>query len=226
MVYIMRRCNRCQIDILDDTITCPLCRSVLDSSMESSDETLYPKTILKSSQYYLMNKIVLFLSILIISTSIIVNTFVYKGEFWSIVTIAAVVYSWTIIRHAVVNGIDLASKIIVQAISGSILLVICDIFIGSIGWSVNYIIPQIAILSNIGIFVLLIVSRMDWKRYILHQMAMGLLGFIPIVLLLLKFVDRPLMTYIATGISFVIIIFTVIFGDKSLHSELLRRFHI
>lgn len=222
----MKRCNRCQMDILDGTMTCPLCRTVLDSDADDSKEGLYPKTILKSNQYYLINKIVLFISIIIISTSIIVNTFVYTGEFWSIVTIAAVIYSWTIVRHAVVNGIDLASKIIVQAISASILLVICDIFIGSIGWSVNYIIPQIAILSNIGIFVLLIVSRMDWKRYILHQMAMGFLGFIPIILLLLKFVDRPLMTYISTGISFIIIIFTVIFGDKSLHSELLRRFHI
>lgn len=258
----MKRCKRCQLEIIDHTDICPLCRSVLESDEKNSDLRndinsessdinsessdinsesshikrlngdmikdiqRYPKSIFKSSRYYLLNKIVLFLSVVIIITSVAVNYFVYPKILWSIVSIAAVVYSWTIIRHAVVTGIDLASKIIVQAISASVLLIIFDLTIGNIGWSVNYIVPQIAIIANISIFILLIISRMDWKRYVLHQMGMGLLGFIPIILLAFRLVERPLMSLISAILSGIIILFTVVFSDRTLQSELIRRFHI
>jgi hypothetical protein len=222
----MKTCKRCQLKIIDDTVTCPLCRSVLGEADLVNDELRYPQVTFNSSSYYLLQKILLFISVIIIIASIIANYLLYKGVLWSIASVGAVLYSWTIIRHAVRNSIDLASKIIVQAISGSILLILIDSVIGFNGWSVNYVVPQIAILANVGIFLLLVVSKLDWKRYVLHQMGMAFLGFIPFILSLFKIVTNPLMSYIAIVTSAIILVFTIIFGDKSLKSEITRRFHV
>jgi len=226
MVSIMKTCKRCQVKIMDATVTCPLCRSVLADEGVDLPKTRYPLASFKSSSYYLFQKIILFISVLIILASVVVNYFFYNGILWSLASIVAVLYSWTIIRHAIKNSIDLASKIIVQTISGSILVIVIDCVTGFNGWSFNYVVPQAAILANIGIFVLLIVSKLDWKKYVLHQMGMAFLGFIPLILTMVKIVDRPLMSYIATATSVIILVFTVIFGDKSLKSEITRRFHI
>lgn len=222
----MKICKRCQIKILDETVTCPLCRSVLDDEDLVKGDFRYPTLSFNSSRYYLLNKILLFISVMIVITSVTVNYVLYNGVLWSLASIVAVLYSWTIIRHAVKNSIDLASKIIVQAISASILIIVIDVVIGFNGWSVDYVVPQVAILANIGIFILLIVSKLDWKRYVLHQMGMAFLGFVPVILSLFQVVNHPLMSYIATATSVVILVFTVIFGDKSLKSEITRRFHV
>lgn len=224
----MKTCRKCQLEILDDATVCPLCHGVLkDNDIgEKTKANGYPEVVLTTDGYHILNRIMLFVSIIIVSLSIIGNYVLYNGMLWSILSIVIVLYSFTILRHAIINGIQLASKIMVQAVSSSVIVVLVDVIIGYNGWSINYIVPQIMIVANIGIFVLLIISKLDWNRFIWQLIGMGILGLIPLLLWIIGIVKRPLMSIIAASISILIVLFTVIFGDKSVKNEMIRRFHI
>lgn len=225
----MRTCKKCHVEIMDDTHTCPLCKSVLIEVEGQHSDLIangYPDLAFTSDGFHLLNRIMVFLSIMITLTSIVVNYAFYSGVLWSVISIAIVLYSWTIVRHAIINSFQLASKIMVQCISAAVIVVCIDYVIGYRGWSINYVVPQISIAANISVFVLLIISKLDWKRFVLQILAMGFLGLIPMLLLVFGLVEHPLMSYIASGISVVIVLFTLVFGDKSVKTEIIRRFHI
>lgn len=228
MVFIMKNCKHCDVIILDDSKTCPLCKGVLVEPEDTLEATAngYPSVAFSADRFHLVNRIMLFISVIIIVASIAINYLFYDDLYWSLISIVVVLYSWTIVRHAIINSIHLANKIMVQSLSGAVIVACIDLVIGYRGWSVDYVIPQIAIAANLGIFILLIISKLDWKRYVLQQMGMAFFGLIPMILLLVGIVDHPLMTYVATGISVVILLFTVILGDKSVKNEMIRRFHV
>ena len=121
---------------------------------------------------------------------------------------------------------DLASKIFVQALSGSLFIFFMDRQTGFDGWSVNYIIPQILILANVSIFILMMINRMVLREFLFYQLAMTIIGFIPIFLIIGDVVTRPMASIVSIAISAVILLGTVIFGDKTVKSELIRRFHV
>lgn len=225
MVLIMKMCKKCQVQILDESGICPLCNAVLTTTEEAGRNT-YPQVGLSLSRFHMLYRIYLFISIITVVTSVVVNYMFYHGVLWFFASIAAIIYSWTIIRHAIHSRAHVASKIMVQAIAGSALLVVIDSVTGFYGWSVNYVIPQIAIFANVAILVLMMIYKMDRRNYLLYQMSMALLGFIPMILLLTRVATRPLASIVSIILSSLILLGTIIFGDKTVQSELIRRFHI
>ena len=225
MVFTMKTCKRCNVKVVDNTNNCPLCRSVLSDFDGITAESSYPPVDVDVRKYNLVTRIFLFLSIVGGITSVITNYLTYKGIMWSVLSVAAILYCWTIIIHSIKNHINVASKILLQAIFVSVLSVIVDFVLGYSGWAVNYIIPNLFSIANIAVLIIIIVNRMDWHNYVLYQIAIAFFGFIPIVLFLFGIIDKPLITVIATVVSVLTLLFAFIFGDKSVKSELKRRFH-
>ena len=102
---------------------------------------------------------------------------------------------------------------------------IIDFVIGYSGWAVNYVVPNLFSAANIAVLIIIIVNRVNWHDYVMYQMSIAFLGFIPIVLFVFGIIDKPLITIIATAISALTLLTAFIFGDKVVKSELKRRFH-
>ena len=181
------------IKIADPVHRCPLCEAVLEQLDEQTGSACigdrYPDFELQKSVYQLVKRIYIFLSILIVTASVIVDLSIDDGIIWSIISIGAVLYSWTVVYHAIKSNTAFASKILVQAIAGSFFIFLIDNVVGYLGWSVNYVIPQIIILANIAIFILMLVNRMAFREYVFYQLAMTCIGLIPIGLIFYE-VDR------------------------------------
>jgi len=222
----MKYCRQCKIKSLDTMNRCPLCESLLEDLDQETNETRYPELSDYKTGYNLVKKIYMFFSVMIIAASIIVDFQFKEGITWSVLSIGAVLYSWTVLYHAIRNNVHMASKILVQAIAGSVFIFIIDEMIGFRGWSVNYVIPQLFILANIAIFILMLINRMAWREYMIYQIVMTVIGLIPLILILRNIVTRPLTSYVCIVISIVILVGTIIFRDKSVKDELIRRFHI
>jgi len=225
MVFTMKTCKRCNVKVLDNTNNCPLCRSVLTDYDGVTADNIYPAVDVNVRRYNIIARIFLFLSIVGGITAIVTNYLTYNGILWSILTVAAILYCWTAIIHSIKHHINVASKIFVQTIFASVFVVIIDFVMGYSGWAVNYVVPNLFSIANISVLIIIIVNRMDWHNYALYQVSIGVFGFIPIVLFLFGVIDRPLTTIIATVISVLTLLFAFIFGDKSVKSELKRRFH-
>ena len=59
MVYIMNRCKKCNVNIIDNTLVCPLCQNVVEVGKEPNINT-YPDVSKKTKVYHLIVKIFIF----------------------------------------------------------------------------------------------------------------------------------------------------------------------
>lgn len=225
MVLTMKTCKRCKVIIREDSNICPLCRTVLTNIDEESIDKIYPSIDVNPHKYNIIKRIFLFVSILSAAGSILTNYLTYNGVIWSAITIAAIIYFWVIMSYSIKRNRNIASQILVQVVCTSILTIIMDNAIGYIGWSVNHVIPEIMILANVAVLILVFVNRMYWYTYVLNQIVIAVCGLIPGVLFLCGVIKVPLPTILATATSFIVLVVMIIFGDKTIKSELKRRFH-
>jgi len=222
----MKYCKQCKVSCLDHVDRCPLCDAPFDQEPINSEDSRYPDLELSPKSYNIVKRIFYFVTAVIATLSIGLDLWIDDEITWSLISLAIVLYSWTVVYHAIRNNIHIASKIFVQALSGSLFIFFIDRLTGFDGWSVNYVIPQILILANVGIFILMMINRMVLREFLFYQLAMTIIGFIPIFLILGDIVTRPLTSFVSIAISAVILLGTIIFGDKTVKSELIRRFHV
>lgn len=222
----MKYCKSCSVHSFDDSKRCVLCGSMMEVSDDGPTHHRYPEYVIKRSEFSFIKKMYIYLSIIIVITSIAVDIWRESLISWSLLSVSVVLYSWTIIYHAIKNNVHIASKILVQAISGAIFILLIDIFFGYEGWSVNYVIPQVFMVANVVIFILMMINRMSWRDYVFYQLVMTLLGLVPMFFMLFGWITRPLMSVSSFVLSLAILLGTFIFGDKTVKGELIRRFHL
>ncbi|MBO5388841.1 MAG: hypothetical protein J6A59_12010 [Lachnospiraceae bacterium] len=275
----MTKCNRCKIQILDDSLLCPLCRGVLERSTvgaygevdsyhkdemagnASSDENqldgeealgdkkdiasmdmddigmdeiemyesksvMYPDVKPANKKIRMVIKCFVFISILVECILVLINYLTYKGVKWSLICGAALVYLCFTVAYCVPKNTGHRSKIFGQMVGSIILAILIDCFLGYTGWSLNYVTPIAIMLFDITILVFMIVNSNNWQNYIILQVAMLLVSLGFGILALTGVVTWPLLTVIAIGVSAIILIATVVFGDKTAITELSRRFRV
>lgn len=221
----MKTCKRCKVNVIENTDICPLCRTVLTITSDENSNRSYPEIEVSSHKYNIIKRLFLFVSILSAVASIITNYLTYNGVLWSAITISAIVYLWVIMSYSIKRNRNIASYILVQVICVSILSVVMDNSIGYNGWSVNNVIPEIMILANVAVLVLVFINRMYWHTYVINQIVIAICGLIPGALWLCGLITVPIPTVIATVTSLLVLVIMIIFGDKTIKSELKRRFH-
>ncbi len=222
----MKRCRRCQVNILDETHTCPLCRRVLEyDEMNEESTRMYPNVEFDIGKYNKIKRIFLFILTVVSVVLGFINYITYSGVIWSLIAVVGIIYFGVTVNYSIMNNANLASKILVQTIGAGILVVVVDNVTGYIGWSVNYAVPAMILFANLAIVLLMIVNPMNWQSYFMYQIAITIFSFIPLILFWVKLIDRPFLAILTSGISILILIGTIVFGDRSVKNELIRRFN-
>lgn len=220
----MSRCRQCNIEILDETERCPLCKSVLDQTVEV--ENMYPDVRMITRKLMLISRIYLFCAILAEALLVYINANTESRTWWSAITGLSFFYVYMLIRYAILGKSGYKSKIIVLSIIAILIAVAIDFVVGYQGWSVNYALPAAILLIDVWIIILMIVNRRNWQSYLMWQIFMILCSLIPLVLYLMGIVTLLLLALIAFAFSLFLFLGTVIIGDRKARVELKRRFHI
>ena len=108
----------------------------------------------------------------------------------------------------------------------SALCVYLDIRMGFNAWSINIAIPIIVTITNITMLVLSIVSYNNYLRYAFFQLLIVFVSFVPIFLVYENMINNKSLTYIATGISSLNLLISLVFHFKDMKSEVARKFHV
>jgi hypothetical protein len=222
----MKRCNNCKVEIVEDISICPLCQHGLENMSQENKREMYPRIEFDNYKFILLIRLFIFISIILACGLITINIATYSGAWWSLICVGAIVYFWITVRYSIQNNTNYAAKILVQTIAGMGLGLLIDIVIGYQGWSINYLIPAIILVAYFAIVILMIVNFMNWQSYILFQITLVVFSIILMGLYLLKIITKPLLSFVTVGITLVIFIGTIVFGDKEAKTELIRRFHI
>ncbi len=220
----MSKCRQCRVEILDETERCPLCGFVLEPTIEV--ENMYPDVRVKTRKLMLLSRIYLFLIIVVEALLININYFTDSRIWWSLITGLALLYSYMVIRFAILGKAGYRTKTVILTALAILMVVAIDFLVGYHGWSVNYVLPGGIILIDIGIIVLMIFNRRNWQSYLMWQIFMILCSIIPIILWLVGAVTEPFMAGAAFLLSIFLFLGTVIIGDRRARVELHRRFHV
>jgi hypothetical protein len=222
----MKRCNNCNIEIVEEISVCPLCQHGLETVSLEKKRGMYPRIEFDNHKFIILLRLFIFISILLGVGLIIINVAIYRGEWWSAICVGAIAYFWITVRYSIQNNTNYAAKILVQTIAGMGLGLLIDIVNGYQGWSINYVIPAVILVAYLAIVILMIVNFMNWQSYILFQITLVIFSIILMGLHLLNIITKPILSYVTLGITLVIFIGTIVFGDKKAKTELIRRFHI
>lgn len=220
----MSKCHHCQVEILDDTETCPLCRGVLEIG-ETSDQS-YPDISSQRKKLLLIRRMAAFLSLVAGAICLFIDYHTANGLGWSLIAAAGIMLGLTVFS-VMTNPIAGYRKRILVTLFGAVVYVIfIDIMNGFPGWSVNYVLPGAIFLTNFVLIFLMIYNRRNWQSYMIYQIGGIIVGAIPIVLIYAGVVTMPILSELAFGSSVFLFIGTLLFGGHIAKQELQRRFYI
>ena len=121
---------------------------------------------------------------------------------------------------------NIAGHVLLHAIAISILNIYIDYEIGFKGWSINVALPVIIIISNIAMLILTIISHKQFIKYAIYQLMIVLLSSIPFILLTENIIQNRVLSIIATSISIINLIVSLVWCTKDLKEALIRKIHI
>lgn len=219
----MAKCMQCQIEVLDETEVCPLCRAILEQSEPM--ENMYPNIRSRFKWLKLVSRIyffcVLLVSVVLLGIDIRLGTQVW----WSIIVGCALLYSYLVLRYAVLGQSGYRGKVLVLAVMAVLMAVAIDFASGYRGWSVDYVLPGGVLAVDAIVLGCMICNRRSWQSYMLWQLGMILCSLIPAVLYLLGLEHNEYLAFLPLAVSVAIFLGTVIIGDRKARMELARRFH-
>lgn len=189
--------------------------------------TLYPKVRNAKKDNFVII-IMLFISIITISTCTIINLLTFPNFLWCLLVAIGIIYSWITVMYSIRRNINIASNVMVQLIAISVLVIGIDFIIGYTGWAINLAIPIIIMIANITTMVLTIVSIHRYFKYAIYQLIIFVLSMIPILIYVTSraIIIKPIFTIIASTIAVFSFIISLILCGKSIVEELNRRLHM
>ena len=225
----MNKCKRCKIEIMDDSIVCPLCNGVLERTSDDTSEksAMYPDVEPAIRKTRFLIKLAIFSSIVVETGLCIINYLTWNGLRWSLICGLGLGYICFTLIYTMYYNRGHRRKIMWQAVIMEILLVLADCIAGFQGWSVTFAVPSIVMLIDLAIFVLMLVNLKNFQSYLMMLVYNTIFSVIVLVIVLVtNVISFNLLNIIAAGFSGILLLGTLIFGDKKAINELNRRFRV
>lgn len=227
----LAQCNHCQAKVYSQKSYCPLCGQGLFSLAERAEKDSpppipYPDLSRVKKSYNIFLRVWLFVTLLILGSSFLLNLLVFRESPWSLILLVIAVYVWLMLLSLLRRGVNQAKRLTLHVSVTSLLFFFMDYLTGYEGWSLSYAMPILFMGGIIGILVMSIFLHARWQDYVFYQVLMGLFGFIPLILYFSGIAKSLLMVILVSSLGLASILFTLIFADRSLKEDFVRRFHL
>ncbi len=220
----MGKCHNCNIEVLDETEYCPLCRSIVEQTVPV--ENMYPNIAPRVRKLALASRIYLFCAILAQCVLFCLDLFTDCDVWWSALTGVGLLYGYMLLRYAVMGKAGYRSKVIVVVVVGILVTIAVDVIIGYRGWSLDYAFPIWLLVVDAVIIGCMICNHRNWQSYLMWQLFMILCSLLPPLLLRMELEHNQYMAYLPLAASLALFLGTMLIGDRRARTELKRRFHI
>lgn len=225
MECIMSRCRQCEVEIMDDTQICPLCKNVIEKDEDAKNG--YPNIRFRVKSLQIIVRIYLVAAIVLELLLVYLNWKYNNGVWWSAITGAGLAYLYFVARFAILNNhAGYRSKFLLLTLFAVIYVILIDYVVGYLGWSVNYVVPGGILFVDACILLIMCMNHRNWQSYIILEIAMIFISGIPVILALFGIVAKPFVSSLAFLLTVMMFFGTLIIGDKRARTELKRRFHI
>lgn len=225
----MKRCPSCNVYVNTDRKTCPLCYDVLkDIDKVELDSPIYPDYIVKRKKSNLFLKIVIFVCLFTILSTLVIDLSTHQDgdDYWFPYAAISMVYVYILIKNSIMSKYNTAYRVVVQMLALSLLTFLIDYFSHSTGWSYNYVIPLLSVVSSFVIVIVALAKKGKYSEYIFCLISSLIIGVIPLILWSFKLVAVLWPSLVAACFSIMVFLGMIIFADKATKEEFDKRFHI
>ena len=220
----MAKCRNCNIEILDVSQFCPLCRTVLEA--DDSLENMYPNERVMIRKFHLLSRIYLFSIIVIEAVLVLINIAMDSEIWWCIITALGLLYSYLVLRYAVIGKSGHRSKAFVLILLGVLSAISIDFVLGYRGWSVDFMLPTGILIMDVALILFILINRRCWHSYIMWLFAMEIISVIPVVLFMNNLENHWYLAFMPLIFTTAILVGVFVIGGRRSMEEVKRRFHI
>lgn len=170
-------------------------------------------------------RILLFITIVLSISSLVINMLVTPKMYWSITSIFGMWLIWITAGMPIIRGRITPLMILMDDIVISVFLYVIDITYGNTGWAMSYAVPLVLSGSALIITIIVVAARINWREFYLFELAIVIICITPIILRqFMDFVLWPSIASAAYGVFTFIGI--IVLGHKKLTHETKKRLHI
>lgn len=238
----MKYCEKCNVKVNTDSQKCPLCSMLLTAESdadtdriactspnpaEAADKAKYPEPEEGNiRRYNFLFRFVLFISVVIGSSCLLINFLTYSGYLWSLYVVGTLMYIWIAIVYPLFSKKKIGRIIVLDSIVTSIYVFALELGTQTQGWGLTYVTPFIFITATLMITFIIFLKRLKWREYTIYQTIMVIMGFLPIVFCVTGLVTSVWPSILSAFYSFLTLAGMFIFADKKYKDELIKRFHL
>ncbi len=218
----MKYCSACKVSVTGYGARCPLCQGELRGEGEPSP---FPAVLSTRTQKLLL-RLLAFISIVSVLICVLVNHLIPTTVVWSWFVVAGVACVWLSLGIGLRKRRNLLKNISWQAILISMLSIGWDVSTHWRGWSVNYVVPSVFLVTMLLTPLLARILRLPSSAYLVYFCLVAGFGLIPFIFLLTGLVTVPLPSLILLAASLILLVAMCVFSGPILLEELRRRFHL
>ncbi len=219
----MSYCPNCQTSIAGSWTTCPLCNQKLEIS-ESHSESSWQNVPLQFNRNKAIRSFISLSLVLVILYFVL--DFLWHFKYFGLqYVIFGLLITWTTIVIIIRKRRNLAKMIIYMLIFFSIVSIYFDFTLSWRGWSITFVIPILCISAQLGMSISTRFIKLKVKDYILYLQLAALLGFIPLVFLIMNWVIYRFPSILSVVLSLILFIITLFKYKNITLDELKKRFH-
>lgn len=221
----MLYCEKCRVSIRTEHKACPLCHGALTGEA-NPEEAVFPKISISGIGRISFVKLMTFCCVVAIILSYVINNLITNEHKWFFYVASGILFGWVVIVWGKSKSRNLLKNSIWQAGIISIGNIIFDIMTGWHGWSVDFVLPIVIIISMIFSIVISMAKRLPASDYMIYLIINVVYGFVPFILVKTGIVENNIPSVICTAFAMIIISALIIFRFRYLINELIKKFHL
>ncbi len=219
----MKYCEQCKVYIRGNCDYCPLCQHELSGQ---SDERMFPVIAMPYRHNMFFIKLLILITAAAGIISFGINIILPAGGWWSAFVILGIICFWISFSLAIKKRSNIAKAITYQTVVVSLLSVFWDAITGWHGWSLDYILPILCVMTMASMAIIVKVTNIPVGDYILCMIADSIFGIAPIIFYLCNLLNVVIPSVICFCASLVSLTAIILFEGKSIKNEIVRKFHI
>lgn len=219
----MKYCPRCKVTVRGIPTYCPLCQGKLTGE-ESSP--FFPTVPSIYERYRLFFQILALSAIGMSVIAVTVNLIIPETGRWSLLVLLGVGCLWLSVGVSARNLSHVTNVIMTQSILGSLFFVLWDFVVGWRGWSIDYAVPILLMISMLTMQILIKARGIKVEDYMVCTSFHAFMGLVPLVLYLTGVLNQVIPTLICIAMSALLLAGLLIFKWGELLEEYHKRFRL
>lgn len=220
----MKYCKHCKVYIRGNKENCPLCANSLQNSDDNGDE-IFPY-IPPMYERHLVIRIMAFISVASLVISFAVYNIFPTSVNWPMFVVFGLISMWLSLILVIRKRYNITKNIMWQVLIVSLLSVFWDWKTGWRGWSLEYIIPIICVVTMFVMYVVAKAMKLSVLDYIAYLLLDGLFGIVPVLFIVFNWIKILYPSILCVSVSIIFLSAILIFQGENIKLELKKMLHI